>query len=196
VLEPPPGERELLAAASILYDVGKTFADDDHHKHSQYLTVSAKLPGFDPRERALIAQISRYHRKGTPKLGELDALAEPGDEELLERCSVILRLAEHLGLWPLVAITDRVHPARQQLPQLSGNRAAYLQAAWRHLLFGLVLGELERRVNADSEPARPAPASDYSSNGHGSLQHAVTVAQVADAVRASAAARPSRPGRR
>ncbi len=96
LLDPLPGERELLAAAAMLHDVGMTIAYDDHHKHSQYLIVSAELPGFDPRERALIAQISRYHRKGTPKLGELEALAEPGDEELLERCSVILRLAEHL----------------------------------------------------------------------------------------------------
>jgi exopolyphosphatase/guanosine-5'-triphosphate,3'-diphosphate pyrophosphatase len=96
LLEPRPGERELLWAAAMLHDVGMTIAYDDHHKHSHYLIVSAELPGFDPRERALIAQISRYHRKGTPKLGELDSIAQEGDEELLDRCSVILRLAEHL----------------------------------------------------------------------------------------------------
>ena len=84
-------------------------------------------------------------------------------------------LAEHVGLWPLVALTDRLHPAREELPRLSGNRTAWLQAAWRHLLFGLVLGELERRINAEPEPAPPEPAIDYSSNGHGSLEHAVSV---------------------
>ena len=73
-----------------------TISYDDHHKHSRYLIVSAELPGFDPRERALIAQISRYHRKGAPKLGEMATLAAPGDEELVARCAVILRLAEHL----------------------------------------------------------------------------------------------------
>ena len=93
---PQPGERELLWAASMLHDVGMTISYDDHHKHSRYLIVSAELPGFDPRERALIAQISRYHRKGAPKLGEMAPLARPGDEELVARCSVILRLAEHL----------------------------------------------------------------------------------------------------
>jgi exopolyphosphatase/guanosine-5'-triphosphate,3'-diphosphate pyrophosphatase len=96
LFEPAAGERELLWAAAMLHDVGMTIAYDDHHKHSQYLIVSADLPGFDPRERALIAQMSRYHRKGTPKLGELEAFAKPGDGELLERCAVILRLAEHL----------------------------------------------------------------------------------------------------
>jgi exopolyphosphatase/guanosine-5'-triphosphate,3'-diphosphate pyrophosphatase len=96
LFEAKPGERELLWAAAMLHDVGMTISYDDHHKHSHYLIVSAELPGFDPRERALIAQISRYHRKGAPKLGEVAALTQKGDEQLLERCSVILRLAEHL----------------------------------------------------------------------------------------------------
>jgi exopolyphosphatase/guanosine-5'-triphosphate,3'-diphosphate pyrophosphatase len=96
LIDPAEGERELLWAASMLHDVGMTISYDDHHKHSRYLIVSAELPGFDPRERALIAQISRYHRKGAPKLGEMATLARPGDEELVARCSVILRLAEHL----------------------------------------------------------------------------------------------------
>jgi exopolyphosphatase/guanosine-5'-triphosphate,3'-diphosphate pyrophosphatase len=96
LFERTAGERELLWAASMLHDVGMTISYDDHHKHSRYLIISAELPGFDPRERMLIAQMSRYHRKGIPKLGSFAALAQPGDEELLERCSVILRLAEHL----------------------------------------------------------------------------------------------------
>jgi exopolyphosphatase/guanosine-5'-triphosphate,3'-diphosphate pyrophosphatase len=93
---PAEGERELLWAAAMLHDVGMTISYDDHHKHSRYLIVSAELPGFDPRERALIAQITRYHRKGAPKLGEFAPLAAPGDQELLERCAAVVRLAEHL----------------------------------------------------------------------------------------------------
>jgi exopolyphosphatase/guanosine-5'-triphosphate,3'-diphosphate pyrophosphatase len=96
LFEPRPGERELLWAAAMLHDVGMTINYDDHHKHSRYLILSAELPGFDPRERGLIAQMSRYHRKGTPELGEMASLAQEGDEELLERCAVMLRLAEHL----------------------------------------------------------------------------------------------------
>jgi hypothetical protein len=84
-------------------------------------------------------------------------------------------LIEHLAFWPLGVISDRFHPARKDLPQLKGNRAAFAQAAWRHLLFGLVLGELERRVNVEPEPAPPEEQTDYSSNGHGSLEYAVTV---------------------
>jgi hypothetical protein len=84
-------------------------------------------------------------------------------------------LVEHLVLWPLGSVSDRLHPAREELPQLEGNREAFLQSTWRHLLFGLVLGELERRVNAEPEPAPTDPEIDYSSNGHGSLEHAVSV---------------------
>ena len=93
---PAAGERELLWAASMLHDVGMTISYGDHHKHSRYLIESAELPGFDPRERALIGQITRYHRKGIPKLGIIEAIAHEGDEELLDRCAVILRLSEHL----------------------------------------------------------------------------------------------------
>ena len=85
-----------------------------------------------------------------------------------------LALAEHVALWPLGRVSDRFHPARKELPTLTGNRRAFAQAAWRHLLFGIVLGELERRVNAAPEPAPLAPEAEYSSNGHGSLEHAVS----------------------
>jgi len=96
LIRPEPGEHELLWAAAMLHDVGMTISYGDHHKHSRYLIVSAELPGFDPRERALIAQITRYHRKGIPKLGEWAKLGRRGDEAMLERCAMILRLAEHL----------------------------------------------------------------------------------------------------
>ena len=96
MFKPEPDEAGLLWAAAMLHDVGMTISYDDHHKHSRYLIASAELPGFDPRERALIAQIARYHRKGAPKLGEFAKLGRPGDEEMLDRCSMILRLAEHL----------------------------------------------------------------------------------------------------
>jgi hypothetical protein len=83
-------------------------------------------------------------------------------------------LAEHAASWPLVAITDRAHPARDELPRLFGSRAALAQATWRHLLFGIVLGELERRINDEPEEPEPEPEAYFSSNGHGSLEHALS----------------------
>jgi exopolyphosphatase/guanosine-5'-triphosphate,3'-diphosphate pyrophosphatase len=89
-------ERELLWAASMLHDIGMSVDYDDHHKHSRYLILSAGLPGFTPVEVAIIAQAARYHRKGTPDAGPMRALFGKGDVERLDRCAVLLRLAEDL----------------------------------------------------------------------------------------------------
>jgi exopolyphosphatase / guanosine-5'-triphosphate,3'-diphosphate pyrophosphatase len=91
-----PIERDLLWSAAILHDIGTAVDYDDHHKHSRYLILNAGLPGYSPRETGLIGQLARYHRKGSPGLGEFSALAREGDEGLVERCSAILRLAEQL----------------------------------------------------------------------------------------------------
>jgi exopolyphosphatase/guanosine-5'-triphosphate,3'-diphosphate pyrophosphatase len=91
-----PVERDLLWAAAMLHDVGTAVDYDDHHKHSRYLILSAGLPGFSARETALIAQLTRYHRKGSPSLGELEPLGEKGDEGLLQRGAALLRLSEQL----------------------------------------------------------------------------------------------------
>jgi hypothetical protein len=85
-----------------------------------------------------------------------------------------LALGEHLVLWPLTALTDRFHPARAELPPLRGNQNAFWQATWRHLLFGLVLGELQRRLDGGGPPEAQQPEAAYSSNGHGSLEHAMS----------------------
>jgi exopolyphosphatase/guanosine-5'-triphosphate,3'-diphosphate pyrophosphatase len=87
---------QLLWAAGMLHDIGVAVDYDDHHKHSRYLVLAGGLPGFDQRELALIAQTVRYHRKGTPELGELAPLCHPRDARLLTVMSALLRLAEHL----------------------------------------------------------------------------------------------------
>jgi exopolyphosphatase / guanosine-5'-triphosphate,3'-diphosphate pyrophosphatase len=91
-----PLERELLWAACLLHDIGMTVDYDDHHKHSRYLILNAGLPGFEPREVALIGQAVRYHRKGVPSLGPFTKLAVDGDAERLDRMATLLRLAEDL----------------------------------------------------------------------------------------------------
>ncbi|HEY2397676.1 MAG TPA: Ppx/GppA phosphatase family protein [Solirubrobacteraceae bacterium] len=91
-----PGERELLWAASMLHDIGMSIDYDDHHKHSRYLILNGGLPGYSPVEAAIIAQAARYHRKGMPVPGPMAALFKEGDGERLDRCAVLLRLAEDL----------------------------------------------------------------------------------------------------
>jgi exopolyphosphatase / guanosine-5'-triphosphate,3'-diphosphate pyrophosphatase len=93
---PEPGEPELVEAAALLHDVGMAVDYDDHHKHSSYLILGSGLPGFTPREVALIALMARYHRKGTPQLGALAPLCREGDEQLVLRGAALLRIAEQL----------------------------------------------------------------------------------------------------
>ena len=80
----------------MLHDIGTAVDYDDHHKHSRYLILSAGMPGYSPREVALIGQAARYHRKGDPGLGEFSALARPGDGDLLNRIAAAVRIAEQL----------------------------------------------------------------------------------------------------
>lgn len=82
-------------------------------------------------------------------------------------------LAEHGSTWPLIGIAERVHPARDEIGPLAANPRAFAQATWRHLLFGVVLGELERRLNGPSGPDLPAFETTASSNGHGTLDAAL-----------------------
>ena len=93
---PSPEEPELVEAAALLHDVGLAVDYDAHHKHSSYLIHGSGLPGFTPREVALIALMARYHRKGTPQLGPFAALCEADDEQLLLRGAALLRIAEQL----------------------------------------------------------------------------------------------------
>lgn len=85
--------------------------------------------------------------------------------------AVAAAMLENVGLWPLGRLVDRYHPARSELPPLSGNGRALAAATWRHLLFGVVLGELERRLNPRDE-FEPPEGMDVSSNGHGDIERA------------------------
>ena len=49
------------------------------------------------------------------------------------RLALVLALAEHVALWPLMAFVDR---------DLVTNTRAFAQGTYRHVLFGLVLGRL------------------------------------------------------
>jgi exopolyphosphatase/guanosine-5'-triphosphate,3'-diphosphate pyrophosphatase len=89
-------ERELLWAACLLHDIGTAVDYDDHHKHSRYLILNAGLPGFTPRDVALIALVAQYHRKGSPDASPLGKLAKKCDARRLDTLAGIVRLAEQL----------------------------------------------------------------------------------------------------
>jgi hypothetical protein len=83
----------------------------------------------------------------------------------------VAALTENFATWPLMAVADRLHPARGELQASFGNPRALAQSSWRHLLFGALLGELERRLNAPVEPQLPDYLRTVSTNGHGRVEH-------------------------
>jgi hypothetical protein len=83
-------------------------------------------------------------------------------------------LSEHAATWPFMGLVESLHPARRDLPRLAANPRAIAQATWRHLLFGTVLGELERRLNAPDDPDIPSYEHVASTNGHGNLEAALS----------------------
>jgi exopolyphosphatase/guanosine-5'-triphosphate,3'-diphosphate pyrophosphatase len=90
----------------MLHDVGMSIDYDGHPTHARYVVLNSELYGYGPREVALIAQIVRYQRKGTPGLDDLEPLARPGDRELVARCAMVLRLAAQLAPGQQRAIRD------------------------------------------------------------------------------------------
>jgi exopolyphosphatase/guanosine-5'-triphosphate,3'-diphosphate pyrophosphatase len=90
-------ERELLEYAAHLHDIGQFISFSGHHLHSKYIIENAELLGFDEQEIMLIALITRYHRKRTPRKRdeEFNAL-DPESQNIIRVLSTFLRLAEHL----------------------------------------------------------------------------------------------------
>ena len=94
----------MLEATAYVHDIGHFVSDSRHHKHSFYVVVNSDLPGFTFRERLLIANLCRYHRKALPadnheNLNDLDT---EGRDTVLSMVP-LLRLADSL---------DRAHQQR------------------------------------------------------------------------------------
>jgi exopolyphosphatase/guanosine-5'-triphosphate,3'-diphosphate pyrophosphatase len=90
-------ERYFLECAAIIHDCGHAIAQKKHHKHSMRLIMEAKLPTFTPREKLVIANIARYHRKNTPKPTHLEFMRlTPADQETVRKMAALLRIADSL----------------------------------------------------------------------------------------------------
>ena len=112
------GERDrlLLRAAAVLHDIGDYIHYCGHHKHSYYLIQHADIMGLTPDERAIVANIARYHRKGPPDT------THPNFRDLTKEArgkvrglAAILRLADAL---------DREHKQKIESVRAAVDRGA------------------------------------------------------------------------
>jgi exopolyphosphatase/guanosine-5'-triphosphate,3'-diphosphate pyrophosphatase len=161
--------RLLLRAAAVLHDIGDYVRYDGHHKHSYYLIQHSDIMGLTPEERAIVANVARYHRKSPPDAShpnfrELDKDARAKVRSL----AAILRIAdaldrEHLG--KVTHVKAEVDDAKRRLTlHITGTEDRELEEwtvrAKSELLrdvFDLDVAIGEGRISV--RPEAPGPAS-------------------------------------
>jgi len=90
----PLAKGRLLEAAAYLYNIGHFVNESRHHRHSYYLVANSDLPGFEDRERMVIATLCRYHRKSMPQAThETFQVLNPEDRNTVVLLTPLLRLA-------------------------------------------------------------------------------------------------------
>ncbi|MBP1773286.1 MAG: hypothetical protein H6P99_2449 [Holophagaceae bacterium] len=91
-------ERQWLAFAARLHDIGFSIAEKGHHKHGEYLIRNAALPGFWPEEVDLLAQVVRFHRGKPPHHAKHEAFRAlaPWHRQVVRKLAAILRGADAL----------------------------------------------------------------------------------------------------
>jgi exopolyphosphatase/guanosine-5'-triphosphate,3'-diphosphate pyrophosphatase len=100
-------DRQSLADAALLHDIGYTINYDKHHKHSYHLISHAELLGMTPAEQVIIANVARYHRGAEPRkshrnFGPLTSRARAR----VVRLAAILRVADGFDRGHTAAIGD------------------------------------------------------------------------------------------
>jgi len=106
------GDRTLLETAAILHDVGTVISLSRHHKHSYYLISESDIVGLDRRQREIVANVARYHRKRHPttKHWHFEQLT-PEERVRVTKMAALLRAAD---------VLDREH--RQQVRAVGVRR--------------------------------------------------------------------------
>jgi exopolyphosphatase/guanosine-5'-triphosphate,3'-diphosphate pyrophosphatase len=148
--------RQLLEAAALLHDVGYLINYSGHHKHSYHLIRHADLFGFTPREREIVANIARYHRKSLPKKShESFTRLSPQDKIVVKQLGGILRLADGLDRRRnnvVSALECSISPATFMVRMIGGDDVSV------ELFGGKVKGDLFESAFARKLVLTSAPA--------------------------------------
>jgi exopolyphosphatase/guanosine-5'-triphosphate,3'-diphosphate pyrophosphatase len=155
-----PADRQVLADAALLHDIGYHINYDKHHKHSYHLILHADLLGMTPTEQVLVANIARYHRGAPPKKTH-ENLAGLGRalRDKITVLSAILRVADGLDRGHVGGVADvkvrwlqraiRIHPTPVPRAML---RLELWGAARKASLLAEVAGVPVEVVGADGKP--------------------------------------------
>jgi exopolyphosphatase/guanosine-5'-triphosphate,3'-diphosphate pyrophosphatase len=150
-------EREWLDYASLLHDIGNHISYEKHHRHSYYLIKHGDLRGFEPEEIAIIALLTRYHRRAIPhKVHEGMETLSKRHRRVVTVLSAFLRLAETLdrsrhSVIRAMEIRERLGELRIKV-QAVGDAELELWAAHRQAR--ALEQALDRRVRLEKIPYR------------------------------------------
>ncbi len=87
----------LLYVAALLHEIGLYISYRSHHKHSMYLIQNSELFGLGAKDLALVAMVSRYHRRASPRPSHTPYMALDRDSRIaVAKLAAILRLADAL----------------------------------------------------------------------------------------------------
>jgi exopolyphosphatase/guanosine-5'-triphosphate,3'-diphosphate pyrophosphatase len=143
-------ERILLAAASLLHDIGVFVSNSRHHRHSYYLIRESEIVGLTRHERELVGLIARYHRRAHPAREHEEYESLPrGDRLRVSKLAAMLRVAdaldrEHQSKIARIEVVLGKHVTELRAVPASGDRTLALErwsveqkgGLWREV-FGL-----------------------------------------------------------
>lgn len=92
-------ERGELRDAAFLHDTGWCDGRKGHHKRSMEIILSDSSLPFNERERRIIANVARYHRRAFPQQDHEDfAALDEEARDVVEKLSALLRIADGLDV--------------------------------------------------------------------------------------------------
>jgi exopolyphosphatase / guanosine-5'-triphosphate,3'-diphosphate pyrophosphatase len=99
--------RLLLEVASLLHDIGIHVNLRGHHKHSQYILSVSEIFGLSAEDMAVVANVARYHRRGTPQKSHIPFMALDRETRVdVTKLAAILRAANALDADHLQKVKD------------------------------------------------------------------------------------------
>ena len=92
-------ERERLAQAALVHDIGWSEGQQKHHKRALDLILGDPPDGLDKRETAIVANVARYHRRALPSLSHQSfAGLDKANRDIVRKLAAILRVADGLDV--------------------------------------------------------------------------------------------------
>lgn len=128
-------DREALADAALLHDVGYHISYERHHKHSYHLILHADLLGLTPSEQVVVANVARYHRGEEPKRRHRNfGMLDKSLRRRIKRLAALLRVADGFDRGHVGAVANlKVRWTRRALritPVSTSSHAAMRLEMW------------------------------------------------------------------